>query len=383
MVTHGRMSAVPACPPQLEGWTALSSFANVTDKSPPLLARGLPAGGLCQRADAGAMSYYVRNDRSAFVDLLLTPQRPSLFQMPLISDDELEAAIALIAARRHPDAAAAEQMAAFEKESMPVVNADNAGEDWVVMDVAVVPSLVALIRFEKQDHGNALFRKASDGDSYYVTADTGSLSRLINTLQEVKRDLTVVGLQGAADSVNAMAVQTAMIMTRLQATQPFWKKPLHELWPLVVVGAVGAVGIGWGFHEGGVLAAKLHQGAARLAEWIRNNRRPPSGGAGGAGLGGDVGATRLRSVSMPSDGGNEFSALDDRADAGERADFQMDPSRSYERLEECRISGAAVASVAMACGIVLLLPEVAPFLAGISPEAASVAAGVGAFATSH
>lgn len=370
MVTPNRLPSVMNCPSQLEGWTSLANFtlAKINDKATQILARGLPTGSFCARTDAGAVTYYVRAERSPFVDLLLMPAKQNFLQAPSMTDDEFASAIALIAARRHPDAHDAKQFASFEQTPPPVVDAKDVGVDWVVMDAALVPSLVTLIRFEMQDYDNVLFRKARYGDAYYVTADTGALSQMIATLQEIKRDLAVVGLQGAADSVNMAAVQATYIQSHLQATQPFWKKPFHELWPLVVVGAVGAAGIGWGFHEGGVLSTKLHQGAEKLAEWIRNNRNPPpSGGSAAAGAGTSAGS----------------SSLDHRVDSGEAADFQIDPTRSYDPLQHIHINGAAVATVVIVGGVALLLPEIIPLVAGASPEAVSLATGLGVFAASH
>lgn len=376
------LSAVITCPPQLDQWTPLANFAlaKINDNATKILAKGLPRDSFCQREVAGVVSYYVQNERSGFVDLLLLPPKQSLLQMPQMSDDEFSGAIALVAARRHPAPHSTQQLVLLDKAPPPIVDQEEAGVDWVVMDAALVPSLVTLIRFEMQDDDNVLFRQARFGDAYYVTANTEALSQMIAILQEIKRDLTVVGLQSAADSVNMLAVQTTYIQTHLQATQPFWKKPFHELWPLAVMGAVGAVGIGWGFHEGGILSTKLHHGVARLVEWIRNNRNPPTPPTAGIGGMGSHGAMPTASHVPTSD---EFSSLDDRVDAGEAADFQIDPTRSYNRLQHFHINGAAVAAVVIAGGVVLLIPEIIPLVAAASPEAVSFATGLGAFAASR
>jgi hypothetical protein len=359
MVTSSRLSSVPACPPQLEGWTPLANFtlARINEKAPQILAKGLPQGSLCQKTESSSISYYVHGSKSAFVELLLMPAKRSFLDAPQSSDDELSQAITLITERRHPDAAAAQALSMLDKSPPPTVSSDEVGLAWVVVDSTLTPQLVTLLRHELNDAENNLFRHARVGDAYYVTTDTEQLGRIIAVAQEVKRDLSVVGLHDAAMGVNAVAVQLTYIQTHHHNSQPFWKKSFHELWPLGVAAVFTGWGVGYLFHAGGdgwVATKKL---VAKLFDNDKGPKDPP-----------------------PSAGA---SGPDDRVDAGEAADFQIDSKRDYEALQHVHVNGTAVAAVIVIGGIVFLLPELVPVLAGVSPEAASLATGLGAFAASH
>lgn len=375
-----RLPSVTACPPKLEGWTPLANFtlAKINDKAPQILAKGLPQGSLCQREESNAVSYYVRNDRNAFVDLLLLPPKQGLLQSPSISDDALSVAIALIAARRHPGAQDAQQFTVLEKTPPPLVDTENAGIDWSVVDAGLTPALVTLIRFEMQDYDNELFRQAQHGDAYYVTHDTEKLLRIVATLQEVKRDLTAVGQQEAADEVNHAAVQLTFIQTTQESKLPFYKRHMKEIILVALATYFGGLAVGAGFHDAVPLANYRNIAIKRVYQWMRDFfRGPGSGGAGASG--GSVSASPVASPPAAV----EFSSLDDRVDAGEVADFQIDPTRAYDPLQHIHINGTAVAAVVIIGGVALLVPVVIPYVAVVSPEAVSLATGVGVFAASH
>ncbi len=376
MAVSNRLPSIATCPPKLEGWKPLADFplAKLSDlHAPEIVAKGLPQGSFCQRVESGATSYFVQEARSAFVDLLLMPHKQGILETPPVSDDELSAAIALITARRHPSTEESQKLAVFEK-APPLVDTSDAGIDWIVVDADLNQSLVTLLRFELDDHDNALFRLARHGDAFYVTADTENLSHIISILQEVKRDLTVVGQHDAAESVNMAATQLAFIQTHVQGTQPFWKKPFRELWPMGATALIAGATIAWQFAEAPGWVGHRQRLFATIAEWIRNHRNPPSAGAGGTGGGSGV-------VNTNGDAnGVQFSTIDDHVDAGEQADFQIDPRRAYDPLHHYHINGAMVA-VGVALGAVaLVLPEILPVMAEAAPEWAPLAAGTAALA---
>lgn len=371
MVVSNHLPSVAACPPKVEGWTPLSSMplAILNDKATTLLAKGLPLGNLCQKTgpSPGATSYFVRADAMHFATLLLTPPT---------GNADVDIALALVTARRHPEPEATAQLVAFEKNPPTKVDPELAGIEWLVVDANLTPSLMTFIRHEMNDSDNVLFRQAQRGASYYVTRDTEKISRMVSVLQEAKRDLSEIAQQEVAGDVNEIAVQLTYVQTHLQASQAFWNKPLRELWPLTVVGVFLGLGAGYLFGEGLELVQCRKQLFAKIAEWIHNNRNPPSAGAGGGG-----GASAPARVDPVSDA--EFSSVDNREDAGEQADFQIDPTRAYDPIQHIHINGTAIAAVVVAGGVLLLLPELLPVLAATSPETVTLVTGLGAFAAAH
>lgn len=384
MVTSNRLSALPVCPPKLEGWTPIGNFALAkgNDNAPQVLAKGLPQGSFCQQTDSfmKTVSYFVRNDATNFVNLLFTPPKVGMLVAPPPSDEEIDAAIALIASRRHPEPGESEKMAALDKNPPPIQDNDYDVEDWKMLDGNLTPSLVTLIRHEMKDSDNILFRQADkSGESYFVTKDVEKLERMEDVLIKIKRDLTAIGQLDVSGEANQISLQLVYIIAAQQSKQLFLNKPKRELMTTTVTYLGGVLVLGMGFHIGGVLAAKMLQGPSKIAEWIRNNRKPPSAGAGGAGASGET-ADAPRPDASPS---AEFSLLDDRVDAGEGADFQNDPTRSYDPIQHVHINGTAIAVVVVAGGVILLVPEIVPFIAMTSPEAVSLATWVGVFAASH
>lgn len=365
-----RLKAVATCPPKLGGWEPLGNFplAAIDERAPEVLAKDLPQGSLCQRNDSGQTSYYVQNQRSDFVNLLFMPPRDN-DQQPL-SEDELSVATQLVTARRHPSADETRQLAALEKSPPPVVDGKSAGIDWIVVEAALTPALVTLVRLEMHDHDNALFRHARKGDAYYVTADVETLSRIITIIQEVDRDLSVIGQNKAAASTKDLAMQLALIQINQRNVQSFLKKPFRELAPMVIIGAVSVVAAGWGFAEGMELVQHRKVLFTKIVEWIRNNRRPPSSGAGGVSGNNDASGSDRAPENL------KFSSLDDREDAGEAADFQIDSERAYEPLHHIHVNGAAVAAGVVMGAVLLVLPEIAPALVESSPEIVSWTAGM-------
>lgn len=358
----------------------LANFSQYLEKSAQRLQVGLPVGALCRRIVAGNVSYFVQTRRFEFAELILRSAKTGPFEAPEELDMGFSKAIALITDRRHPSAEDITHIAEMGKTPPAQIEKDHANDEWSVVNAGLTPELVVLIRYELNDHDNSLFRKAQHGDAYYVTTDVEKLSQIIEMLREVTRDLTVVGQGAAASFVGGVVNQLDAVRLYQYSTQPFYRKPLSELLPLVGSVLAGGLAAGYLFHAGGDLWMATKRGVAKLFD--KNDRNPPSAGAGGAGIGSDVGVTRLRPVSAPSDA-DEFVSLDDRVDAGESADFQIDPTRAYDRLQHFHINGAAVAAVAVVGGVALLVPVTIPYLTAASPEAISLATGIGVWAASH